>query len=125
MTRRAIARIADRHGVDVLVLHGSRARDDAGPCSDWDFGFLSRSLVEVDALNAELATVLGCDRIDVANLSRASALLRYRAARDGIPIYEAQPGTFARFWLESVRFWLDAAPVLARGYEDILARLGH
>lgn len=122
--RRAIRALAARHpGLELLVLHGSRALDLATPLSDWDFGYVAGARVELDALIADLVRVLGCDRVDVADLDRASALLRYRGARDGIPLYERSPGAFARFWLDAVRFWCDAAPILQRGYEDTLADL--
>jgi hypothetical protein len=29
-----------------------------------------------------------------------------------------------RFWLEAVSFWCDAVPVIERGYESVLSRLG-
>jgi predicted nucleotidyltransferase len=121
---RAVAEAAGRHrGLELLVLHGSRARQEAGSTSDWDFGFVARSPLEVEALIADLVRAVGSDRMDVVDLGRASALLRYRVARDGSPVYERVPGAFERFWLEAVRFWCDAAPVLERGYENVLARL--
>jgi hypothetical protein len=38
-----------------------------------------------------------------------------------VVLFEAQAGTFDRFWMKSVGFWCDAEPVLRRGYEGILA----
>ena len=58
------------------------------------------------------------------DLARASGLLRYRAARDGVLVYEAQPGCFDRFRFAAARFWFDAEPVLRPGYDAILERLG-
>ena len=57
-------------------------------------------------------------------LDLASGLLRYRAARDGVLVYEARPGIFDRFRFEAARFWYDAEPVLRAGYEALLDRLG-
>jgi predicted nucleotidyltransferase len=80
--------------VQVLVLHGSRARGDAGPGSDWDFGVLTDGTADLVALSAALTSVLGTDAVDVVDLRRASALLRYRAARDGVVLVELHDGAF-------------------------------
>lgn len=116
--------VAERHpALSLLLVHGSRARGDATAASDWDFAFLAAPGLDVLALAADLARQVGTERVDVADLARASALLRYRAARDGVVVHESAPGEFARFWMEAVRFWCDAAPILEREYGSILERL--
>jgi predicted nucleotidyltransferase len=109
--------------LELLLLFGSRARGDAGPTSDWDLGYLASGDVDVAALLATIVEIVGSDRVDLVDLRRASGLLRYRAARDGRPLHEAQPGIADQFCLEAVRFWCDAAPVLERAYDDVLAEL--
>jgi predicted nucleotidyltransferase len=111
-------------GLSLLVLHGSRARGDARQDSDWDFAYLASAELDPAALYADLAVALGTDRIDVANLTTAGGLIRYRVARDGVVVFEATAGIFDRFWFEAVSFWCDAAPVLRAGYEAILDGLG-
>lgn len=121
----ALGQVARQHpGLDLLVLFGSRGRGDETARSDWDFGYLGDERLEADRLLAELILALGTDRVDLVNLKRASGLLRFRAARDGRPIFEGRPDAFARFWFEAVSFWCDAEPVLRAGYEDVLERLG-
>ncbi|HXH06270.1 MAG TPA: nucleotidyltransferase domain-containing protein [Vicinamibacterales bacterium] len=110
-------------GLRLLVLFGSRARGDAGPDADWDLAYLADSAFDPDALLADLAETLGADRIDLVDLARAGGQMRYRVARDGRVLYEAEPGGFRRFQLEAVLFWCDVEPIVARGYEDVLARL--
>lgn len=117
-----IARLAARApGLEFLALHGSRARGEAAPDSDWDLAYLADSSFDPDELLAELVLALGTDRIDLADLGRAGGLLRFRVARDGEPLFEARPGAFERFWLDAVHFWCDAGPIIRRGYEDLLA----
>ena len=117
----ALARVASGSpGLDVLLLFGSRARDDAHPNSDWDLGYLPSGDLDVDALLAAIAETVGTDRVDLVDLSRASGLLRYRAARDGCLVFEARPRLAEAFRLEAVTFWCDAAPVLQRGYQAVL-----
>ncbi len=110
-------------GLRLLVLFGSRARGDAGDLADWDFGYVADREFDPDRLLAAVVGQVGSDRIDLVDLARAGGQLRYRAARDGQPQYEAQPGEFARFWIDAVTFWCDAAPVLGQAYADVLERL--
>lgn len=107
----------------LLILFGSRARGDAGDRADWDFGYLADAGFDPDSLLADLARVLGVDRVDLVDLARAGGQLRYRAARDGRVLFEARRREFARFWTEAVTFWCDAAPVLGRAYAGVLERL--
>lgn len=119
-----IGTTAGRHrGLRLLLLFGSRARGDAGGASDWDLAYLATPELDPAALLADLASLLGTDRIDLVDLDRASAQLRFRAAGEGKVLYDAPPGTFPRFWMDAVSFWCDAGPLLRTGYEDVLARL--
>ena len=106
------------------MLFGSRARGDAAANADWDFGFLADSAVDPLTIMAALAEAVGSERLDLVDLARASGLLRYRAARDGVLVYEARPGIFDRFRFEAARFWYDVEPVLRPGYDAILDSLG-
>ena len=101
-----------------------RARGDAAANADWDFGFLADRSVDPLTISAALAEVVRSERLDLVNLERASGLLRYRAARDGVCVYEARAGIFDRFRFEAARFWFDAEPVLRPGYDAVLDRLG-
>lgn len=123
--RARLAAVAGRHeGLALLVLFGSRARGDAREDSDWDFGYLADARFDPDGLVVDLVSTTGCDLIDLVNLDRAGALLRFRAASDGVSIYEAQAGRFDDFRLEAIAFWCDAEPVLRRAYEGLLEELG-
>ena len=110
-------------GLDLLILFGSRARGDARPGADWDFGYLAGETTDVPGLLAALVGALRTDRVDVVDLRRASGLLRYRAACDGVLVYEAPTDHFDRFRLQAVQFWCDNAPVFERGYDEILEAL--
>ena len=110
--------------LELLVLHGSRARGDAREGSDWDLAYLAVDGFDPDAFRAEVVFALRDDRIDLADLASAGGLLRYRVARDGQVLHEAREGAFERFWMQAVTFWCDAEPVLRRGYEAVLAEYG-
>ena len=114
---------AGRPGLKLLLLHGSRARGESHPRSDWDLAYLAGGSFDPATFRADLVLALGTDQIDLVNLERASGLLRYRAARDGVVLYQASPLAFERFWRAAVTFWCDAEPLLRRGYEATLASL--
>lgn len=115
---------ASAAGLRLLILFGSHARGDAHTRSDWDFGFIASPAFDVAALLAGLVEALDADAIDLVDLERASGLLRYRVARDGYTVFEEESRLGERFRLEAVHFWCDAAPILERGYRDVLASLG-
>ena len=110
-------------GLELLVLFGSRARGNTHSGSDWDFAYLGTAGLDANHLNAELSLALHTDRVDLADLAKAGGLLRFRAARDGVPLYESREGAFRDFWFEAVRFWCDARQVLDASYDTLLAKL--
>ncbi len=108
----------------LALLHGSRARGDARPDSDWDIGVLAGESPDLLGLAADIAAIVGTDAIDVVDLRTATALLRFRAARDGVALVERPAGAFEAFQLAAAQFWCDAGPVIRAAQEDVLAALG-
>lgn len=119
----ALTRVASAApGLQLLLLHGSRARNEAHAHSDWDFAYEADEAFDADALLAEFVDVLHADRIDLVDLDRAGALFRHRVARDRVVLFERTPGRFDRFWLNAVDTWCDLAPVLEPLYARVLER---
>jgi predicted nucleotidyltransferase len=122
---RELGRVAASHPcLLALVLFGSRARGDATATSDWDFAYLAEPMLDPLQLRADLAAALGSDHLDLVDLRRAGALLRFRAARDGRAVFEREPDLFARFQYEAASFWCDAGPVIRRAYDGLLEDIG-
>jgi len=63
----------------------SRRLRHARPDSDWDFAYPAAA--------------------DLADLARASALLRFRVAREAVVLLERDAGTSDRFWYDVVHTW--------------------
>jgi len=118
--RRAIQPIPS---LTLLVLFGSRARAEASADSDWDLGFLGEAELDQGLLMEAVTRALGTDRVDLVDLSRATALLRFRAARDGVPVFECAPDRFLDYQEEATLAWCDLEPVLRRAYGGVLADL--
>lgn len=85
---------------------------------------LTDGTADLAALSVELTLALGTDAVDLVELERASALLRYRAARDGLLVLDVPPGSFQQFRLDAIAFWCDAGPVIRAAQDDVLAALG-
>lgn len=75
-------------------------------------------------MRAALSSALHTDDIDVADLSRAGAVLRYAAARDAKLLLEREPGTLERFRFGAIRFWLENEPILRQSQRAVLKALG-
>lgn len=110
-------------GLRLLVLHGSRATGKSAMHSDWDFAFIGELGLDVNGLQARLGEAAKSDSIDLADLDRASGLLRFNAASDGFAVFEREPGAFRQFRLDAISAWLDMAAVLGPAYEARLERL--
>jgi predicted nucleotidyltransferase len=113
----------DLDGLELLVLFGSRGRRQGQSHSDWDFAYLGTGTLDVERLRAELSLILETDNVDLVDLNRCGGLLRYRVAKDGMPIFEPREGIFLSFWYDAVRFYYDAQLVLEASYDTVLARL--
>lgn len=112
-----------QHGLRLVVLFGSRATGTAHEKSDFDLavsglrgvvhGSEHLSASEANALrrlHAELQHLLQTSRVDLVLLDRASPLLAHHVVRDGITLYEAEPGEFARFCVRAVQRKEDSRP---------------
>ena len=101
--------LCERHGIAVLTVFGSVARDDSDP-RDLDVAVLPRprTLVEIMPLLAELQDAAGGD-IDLALLDTAGVVLRERALVGALPLYEHRPGEWARAATAAVQERMDTA----------------
>ena len=119
----ALAEAAKGTGIKLLILFGSRARGTVHPHSDWDFGYIAEGQADEDLLRDRLMRILGTDRIDLVDLPKASALLRFQVAAEGTPILESAPGLFEQLQIEIASFWCDIEPVLRHTYARILEKV--
>ena len=110
-------------GLDLLILFRSRARGEARPGANREFGYLANEGADVPGLRATLVEVLDDDHVDLIDLRRAGGLLRYRAACDSLLVHEGRADLFQRYSLEAVQFWCENAPVFERGYDEVLETL--
>ncbi len=120
----AVVDVARRcRGLELLILHGSRARGDWVPGSDWDFGYVADPEFDPAAVLAALRAAIDPERADLIDLDGATDLERFAAARDGRPLFERDAGAFARFWTAAVAAWNEIEPTAAAEHEPFLRGL--
>lgn len=109
-------------GMQLGVLFGSVARDEAWEESDVDVAVLGEGL-DIPGLSEELQRALGAE-VDVVNLvDDLPVTLVQEILADGICVFESEPGRYAA-WLSPALWKVEMdAPLLARGARAFLARV--
>ena len=105
--------VATRYTLDLVVLFGSTARrDPALVPEDLDVAVRAPAgapVPDVGLIAHAFAATLDTPDVDVVDLRRADPLLLMLVARDGVPLHQAEPSTFAEFWSLAHRRYWDAA----------------
>ena len=110
-------------GCRLIVLFGSAAREEQRVAEDVDLAVLGMRPLDPVAVTNRLIRELGAQRVDVADLNRADPLLLAAVARDGVPLFEATPGEFARFTSLAVRRYADTRKFREAEREELRDRL--
>jgi predicted nucleotidyltransferase len=109
----SLRRIAERFGLELIVLFGSRARGRGRADSDTDVAVLARSgrrpdiARDMDLTEALARALRAPEGVDLVWLHRASPLLQFEAARRGRALYRRSRGSFSRFRLYAARRYDD------------------
>ena len=110
-----IGEIAQKYGLDLVVLFGSQTRGDSHAHSDIDVAYLARvslPLMDEARLALDLAPVLG-GVIDLVDLKKAPPLLSYNVFQNGQLLYEQISGLFSDFFVRAVRIYQETRPLYA------------
>lgn len=96
--------LCQRHGLRLLTAFGSATRDDVEVPGDLDLAFAAVSGVEVDivGLLGDLVEMTGCEVVDLMDLSRAGPVAKERALAGGVPLYQRDPGDYARAQMAAI-----------------------
>ncbi len=110
----------------LAVLFGSGARDALRAESDVDIAFvpLDPAMTLADELGLQAALERAAGRtVDLIRLDRASTLLRWRVAREGVPLLTHAPGDWTRFVAQAGIEHGDFAPTYAHAAERLRRRI--
>jgi len=114
------------HALRLGVLFGSAARDALRADSDIDIGIVPRdpamTLSEELGIQASLESAVGRS-VDLVRLDRASILLCWRVAKEGVPLFAAAPHEWPRFVARAGLDHAEFAPLYVRAAESFRRRL--
>lgn len=124
-------KIIERLDIEAVILFGSRAQGLAGTASDFDFGVLLAHSVSrerrtqiydtlYDLLSSKIKELTN---IDIVFLYDAPMELQSHVARYGIPLYERNIHSFARFRERVMNEYADFAPLREVFHKAILSRI--
>lgn len=110
MDPKALASIAEKHGIRLLLQFGSSVTGQMHPHSDVDFAVrlerVPASLLDEGALIADLQTLVADRDVDVALINRADPLLLKQIAAHARLIY-GSPRELAEFKLYAFKRYQD------------------
>lgn len=108
----------------LVILFGSLARGDAGEAGDIDIAVDSDDAVDIVELTNRIIRLLHEDAVDVVDLRSASPVLKARIGEEGLPLYEREPGSFARFRSLAWRRWVDTGKLRRLQQEQLRRSIG-
>lgn len=126
MVARIRAVLGEGPRLRLAVLFGSFSRGVARPDSDVDVAILPADpdLPLAEELALQVALERACGRsVDLVRIDRASTLLRFRAAREGLLLAADPPAEHVRFLRTAAAEYSDFAPALAVAAERFRQRL--
>lgn len=119
----ALARLCQgKADIGLVVIFGSVASGRDRPDSDVDVGIRGGTFYEQQALGAEIGGQLGREA-HVVDLGHSSEWLRFRVARDGILIHQAEPDAWPLFKARAMLAYWDLAPTISMCAAGVRARL--
>ena len=101
--------LAEKHGLDSVVLFGSQATGRTHSKSDIDIAVLSRRPINRSRIAMDLDEIFERDDVEVVDLSEASPTLMRSVVGDGKLLYENELGTFFRWKLYAIKIWMETA----------------
>ncbi len=119
-----VARLAASEGLSLVLLFGSRARGTATATSDSDIGILASTALDPDRyrrLFGQISLASRLPNVDLVDLIRAPALLRFEAARSGVVLYARTPEFFAEYRVRAWKQMLDDEIDFGRLHRQVVA----
>lgn len=104
-----IIKLAEKHGLDLVVLFGSQATCRLHEKSDVDIAILSRRPINRARIAMDLDLIFKRDDIEVVDLSRASPTLMRAVINEGRLLYEDESGAFFRWKIYAIKIWMETA----------------
>jgi predicted nucleotidyltransferase len=99
----ALGELCRRYAIRLLAVFGSVLDRTRAPRDlDVAVAFEPGGALDFIALVDELMSLTGVERLDVLDLGRAGPVARERALVGSLPLYETEPGVFARAQMAAI-----------------------
>lgn len=103
--------LAEKYGLDLLLLFGSQVSGKTHKKSDYDLGFVSKqykNLRELVKMEYEISEILKVGKIDLVDLKKASPILMKSVTDNSILLYQKEPTLYARFKIYALKLFIEA-----------------
>lgn len=118
-----IAEIAEKHGLNLVVLFGSQATGKTHKESDIDIAYAGDKKLTFDEeiqVNSDLVDSFKRDDVQLVNIRKASPLLMKQIVDHAVVLYERERNIFNSIYILAQRMFEDAVTLfdLRRHYLD-------
>jgi predicted nucleotidyltransferase len=124
--KQILRKIAQKYGLELILLFGSRAVDQAYKTSDFDIAYSSKKRLDL-MLEAKLITdlmpVFRSEKIDLLNLKNADPLILFAATNSCQVLYERKPFFFAELRVYAFKKYVESKPLYEEQARRIRKRL--
>jgi predicted nucleotidyltransferase len=113
---RKIKQFAEKHGLNLVVLFGSRARGEERKGSDTDiavFAGKKKDVREISEMQIEFSETFHIKDIELVDISGKAPLFLKQVSDDGKVLYERKPGIFDEFQIYAFKRYVEAKPLFA------------
>lgn len=117
-----LTKIAEKYGLNLLVLFGSQATGKTHPKSDVDIGYTANGQLELNTrfeIGKDISRVLERDDIELVDLQRISPLMKKIVADEGVLLYEREPGMFELFCIYAFKLYVETKPLRELRYQSL------
>ena len=106
--------VAEQYNLKLIVLFGSRARNETTKLSDIDIAVLAQDVSSLNNAKSQLSLIFDLQYImkdegdiDLVILNSASPFLKYQVAMEGITLYEQSEDYFLKFAIQAMKEYED------------------
>ena len=109
-----IEKLAEKYGLCLILLFGSRATGKTHVRSDFDIAYLSKmplDLMDEARLICDLMPVFRADKVDLVNLKKAPPLLRKQIFDRHLVLFCADKAQYFAYQMYALRGYTEAKPL--------------
>jgi predicted nucleotidyltransferase len=110
-----IKKLAEKYGLSLVLLFGSRAAGKIHVRSDFDVAYLSKSsldLYEEAKLICDLMPIFHSEKVDIVNLKKAPPLLMKRIFDQHQVLFCADNAQYFAYQMYALKRYIEAKPLL-------------